>query len=67
MVAGSDVDFARENIQLQRSAHYPSLDIVARKNYNSQSDSNLSGGSQTHQKLLGLQFNLPIYAGGAIS
>ncbi len=66
-VAGSDVDFARENIQLQRSGHYPSLDIIAQKNYSSQSDSNLSGGSQTHQELVGLQFNLPIYAGGAVS
>lgn len=66
-VVGSDVDFARENIQLQRSGHYPSLDIVAQKNYSSQSDSNLSGGSQTHQELVGLQFNLPIYAGGAVS
>lgn len=66
-VVGRDVDFARENIELQRSGHYPSLDIVAQKNYSSQSDSNLSGGSQTHQELVGLQFNLPIYAGGAVS
>lgn len=66
-VVGRDVDFARENIDLQRSGHYPSLDIVARKNYSSQSDSNLSGGSQTHQELVGLQFNLPIYSGGAVS
>lgn len=66
-VVGSDVDFARENIELQRSGHYPSLDIVAQKNYTSQSDSNLSGGNQTHQELVGLQFNLPIYAGGAVS
>ena len=66
-VVGSDVDFARENIQLQRSGHYPSLDIIAQKNYSSQSDSNLSGGSQTHQELVGLQFNLPIYAGGAVN
>ncbi|MDX1573472.1 MAG: TolC family outer membrane protein [Methylophaga sp.] len=66
-VVGSEVDFARENIQLQRSGHYPSLDIIAQKNYSSQSDSNLSGGSQTHQELVGLQFNLPIYSGGAVS
>ncbi len=66
-VVGSEVDFARENIQLQRSGHYPSLDIIAQKNYISQSDSNLSGGSQTHQELVGLQFNLPIYSGGAVS
>lgn len=66
-VVGHEVDFAQENIDLQRSGHYPSLDIVALKNYSSQSDSNLSGGSQTHQELVGLQFNLPIYAGGAVS
>lgn len=66
-VVGSDVDFARENIQLQRSGHFPTLDIVAQKNYTSQSDSNLSGGSQTHQELIGLELNLPIYSGGAVS
>ena len=66
-VVGSNVDFARENIELQRSGHYPSLDIVAQKNYSSQSENNLSGGSQTHQEALVLQFNLPIYSGGAVS
>ncbi|MEX1201055.1 MAG: TolC family outer membrane protein [Methylophaga sp.] len=66
-VVGHDVDFARENIELQRSGHYPSLDIVAQKNYSSQSENNLSGGSQTHQDSVVLQFNLPIYAGGAVS
>lgn len=66
-VVGSDVDFARETIELQRSGHYPSVDIVAQKNYTSQSDNNLNGSSQSHQELVGLQFNLPIYAGGAVS
>ncbi|MDT8310249.1 MAG: TolC family outer membrane protein [Methylophaga sp.] len=66
-VVGSEVDFARENIALQRSGHYPTLDIVAQKNYRSQSETNISGGSQTHQELVGLQFNLPIYAGGAVN
>ncbi|MCC5797069.1 MAG: TolC family outer membrane protein [Methylophaga sp.] len=66
-VARSNVDIARNNIQLQRSGHYPSVDAVARKDYSFQSDSNISGSTRTNQELLGIQFNLPIYAGGAVS
>jgi outer membrane protein len=66
MVAGSNVDSAGQNIELQKSDHYPSLDLVAQKNFDSQSDSNFTGSSKTHQESISLQFNLPIYAGGSV-
>lgn len=66
MVAKSNVDSAAQTIELQKSGHYPSLDLVAQKNYASQSDGNFSGSSKTHTEAIGLQFNLPIYAGGAV-
>ncbi|HAD32424.1 MAG TPA: type I secretion protein TolC [Methylophaga sp.] len=65
--ANSNVGLAKENIEFERSGHYPTLDLVAQKGYTSQSDSNLSGSNKTHQKILGLQINIPIYAGGVVN
>ena len=65
--ANSNVGLAKENIEFERSGHYPTLDLVAQKGYTSQSDSNLSGSNKTHQKILGLQVNIPIYAGGVVN
>lgn len=69
LVATTNVSNAKENIRLQKSGHSPSLDLVAQKNYSSQSDSIgvASGYSKTHQDEISLQFNLPIYQGGSVS
>lgn len=66
LVAKSNVDNAEQTIELQKSGHYPSLDLVAQKNYNSQSDGNFSGSTKTHTETIGVQLTLPIYAGGAV-
>ncbi|MBE9533140.1 MAG: TolC family outer membrane protein [Proteobacteria bacterium] len=66
LVAKAAVDNAQQGIQLQKSGHYPSLDVVAQKNYSSQNAGSFGGGSKTHQESIGLQFNLPIYEGGAV-
>jgi len=66
-VVGRDVALARESIEFQRSGHYPTLDLVARASYIEQTDSNLSGPSETNQEIIGLQFNLPIFAGGSVT
>ena len=66
MVARANVNTAEETIELQKSGHYPSLDLVAQKSYDSQSDGNFSGSSQTHTDVIGIQLNVPIYEGGAV-
>ncbi|MTI63296.1 TolC family outer membrane protein [Methylophaga sp.] len=66
MVARANVNTAEQNIELQKSGHYPSLDLVAQKNYDSQSDGNFSGSSKTHTDVIGIQLNVPLYAGGAV-
>ncbi len=66
VVARTSVENANKNIELQKSGHYPSLDVVGQKTYTSQSDSSFGSGSKTHQDSITLQFNLPIYAGGGI-
>ena len=66
MVARANFNTAEQNIELQKSGHYPSLDLVAQKNYDSQSDGNFSGSSKTHTDVIGIQLNIPIYEGGAV-
>jgi outer membrane protein len=58
---------AQQVIALQKSGHYPSLDIVGEKNYTSQSDSSFGGSSKVHQESVSIQFNLPIFEGGGVS
>ncbi|WP_264694234.1 TolC family outer membrane protein [Candidatus Nitrosacidococcus sp. I8] len=56
---------ARQGIELQKSGHYPTLDIVG-------SDGSIItgggrfGGFSTRQDVIGLQFNLPIFQGGMV-
>lgn len=66
VVAKAAVENAGQNIEFQKSGHYPSLDIVGQKNYSSQSDSSFNGSYKVHQDSVSLQFNLPIYSGGAV-
>lgn len=66
MVSRANVNTAEQNIELQKSGHYPSLDLVAQKNYDSQSDGNFTGSSKTHTDVIGIQLNIPIYEGGAV-
>ena len=67
LAASSNVGLAKENIEFERSGHFPTLDLVAQKGYTSQSDSNLSGSNKTHQKIICLRVNIPIYAGGVVN
>ncbi len=67
VVAQRNVEDARQNIALQKSGHYPSLDLVGQTTYSSQSETNFGGGSKTHQDSISLQFSLPIYAGGGVT
>jgi len=66
LVAKFAVDNAGQNIELQKSGHYPTLDIVGQKSYSSQSDSSFGGSSKIQQETIGFQFNLPIYSGGSV-
>ncbi len=55
---------SRENVARQRSGHYPGLDLVASRAYTE------SGGvfaNTTDTTAIGLNFNLPLYAGGRTS
>jgi outer membrane protein len=59
--AAYGVEVARENIKLQKAGHYPTLDLVA--GY----DNSDGGVVQSSGTAGGLQLNLPIYQGGAVT
>ena len=59
--AGFSVEQARQNIELQRSGHYPTLDVqAASTNF----DNGMSSGTRNE---VGLQLQIPLYMGGAVS
>lgn len=55
---------ARKTIEIQRSGHYPQLDIVG--NF-LQSDNNSTFGLRGDTQEIGLQLNIPIFEGGGVS
>ncbi len=61
--AFNEAEVARKNIGLQRSGHYPQLDIVAS---HSGSDNNSTFGLRGDQQQVGLQLNMPIFEGGGV-
>lgn len=56
----------RKEINRQRSGHYPTLDLVASYSKTTSGGGNF-GQSDTESRTIGLQLNLPIYQGGAVS
>lgn len=66
LVAHNAVNSATQTIELQKSGHYPTLDLVGQKSYSYQDDSSFGGSSSTDQETLSLQFNLPIDVAGSV-
>jgi len=56
-------EIARQEINRQRAGHYPTLDIVAQR---SNSVSNSQFGRETDTDTIGLELNVPIFAGGGV-
>lgn len=57
---------AREEINLQRAGHYPTLDLVADHTY-SDVEGGLFGARETEDTSIALQLNVPLYSGGLTS
>lgn len=60
------VKAARAEVKLQRSGHFPTLDITANHGF-----TDISGGSfgarETEDDTIGLQLNVPLYSGGIVN
>src|SRR3569623_751692 len=60
------VTAAREEVELRRAGHYPTLDATASYGYNNVSAAVL-GGSVTVDTTVGVQVNVPLYQGGGVN
>ncbi len=64
------IDIAQDNINIARSGHYPTLDFAA--NYSGKDEESTFASTQkidapsVNDYSIGIQFNVPIYSGGAI-
>lgn len=57
---------AREEVTRQRAGHYPTLDLTASLS-RANEDGGVTGESDVEDRTVGLQFTLPLYAGGAVN
>ncbi len=55
------VESARENVNLQKAGHYPTLDLVASSTHGDRSDV-----GSAYNSSIGLQLSVPIYQGSAV-
>lgn len=61
-----DIDSAKYELEKARSGHYPTLDLIASiKKASNESEVSLNLETQTN--LIGLQLNMPLFAGGYVS
>jgi len=60
--AGFEVDQARENIKLQKAAHYPTVDLRV-----SRFDTDNGLNNNTASSQVNLALTIPLYSGGAVS
>ncbi|MGB5540474.1 MAG: TolC family outer membrane protein [Gammaproteobacteria bacterium] len=68
LAAQAATETAKQEIQVQRSGHYPSLDLTADYSYR---DSNFGGLTsnplERNDSSVGLELNLPLYQGGFVT
>ena len=58
-------EVSRNEIDVQKAGHLPTLDIVASKGYDS--TGGRFGGTRTHADAIGLQLDMPIFTGGLVN
>lgn len=66
IVAQAGAELAKKEVARNRGGHYPTLDLVANYASNSAGSSMFGIGSDGTTKAIGVQFNLPLFQGGAI-
>ncbi len=64
IAARNSVEAQRKTIEIQRSGHYPTLDLVGSYGLD---NSNAQFGVHANTGIIGLQLNLPLYQGGAVT
>jgi len=62
----SNVEIAELEISKARSGHMPTVDLIAQRSL-SDSDSDITIGNKYDTKMLGIQVDVPLFAGGQVS
>ena len=62
--AQNEAEQAQKGIDLQVSGHLPTLDLVGSAGF---TDNNRPRGISTESQVIGMQFNLPLFEGGAVN
>lgn len=63
--AGAEI--AKQEVERNRGAHHPTLDLVASYSDTSSTGGSFGVGNDTKTTAIGLQLNLPLYQGGGVS
>ena len=66
VIARAALDIATEEVKKARGGHLPTVDLVASYGENGVGGGTAGGSDQT-SRIIGLQLNLPLFQGGAIS
>ncbi|MGH8632413.1 MAG: TolC family protein, partial [Burkholderiales bacterium] len=66
-LARQSLELAQQEVERARAGHRPTLDAVGSLTQTYQGSSATGVGSDTRAAVIGLQFNLPLYQGGAIN
>lgn len=67
LASKQDTLVQKENINLQRSGHYPTLGLTASYGYAKSNGPGSISAAQSHDSSIGLNLNIPIYEGNLIT
>lgn len=59
------IEASHQEVEKQRSGHFPTLDLIAQRSYSASETVSIIG-SQYDTVLVGVQFAIPLYSGGAV-
>ena len=66
-VAQAAAELAEKEVARNRGGHYPTIDLVANYSNNNANGSGFGVGSDTTNKSIGVQLNIPLFQGGAVN
>jgi outer membrane protein len=66
VIAQAGAELAEKEVARSRGGRYPTLDLVANYADNSAGATNFGLGTETKARVIGVQFNMPLYQGGMI-
>jgi outer membrane protein len=66
-IAQAGAEIAEKEVERNRGGHYPTVDLVANYSNNQSNGGSFGVGSDNINKSVGVQLNMPLFQGGAVS